>query len=268
MTNENNFDSIGPKENIMCYKRLNRKSQLGYVLAILFICILQGNAFGDGKMYIPDRIPAKIPYQRAFLIHYNDFETLILQSKYEYPQTVDVNSIGWVVPVPSVPELASADADSALYFFLWTSINTSPMVITSKMLLVLVFLCLFLGGILLSVILNMLSPFHKILHIEKAKLDNWIDKTASFIGICCNIIFISIPILLIYGLIAPAGTSHKGQVEVVKAEQVGIYDVKVIKSDSAESIINWMNENGYFLTEKDVVVFDDYVSRVWCFVSA
>lgn len=252
----------------MCYKRLNGKSQLRYKLTILLICILGGNAFGDGKMYIPDGIPAKIPYQRAFLIHYNNFETLILQSKYEYPQTVDVNSVGWVVPVPSVPELASADADAANHFFLWTSISTSPHLIPIRMVLVLIFFLLFFAGILLSVIFNLLSPFHKILRIDKTKLDNLIDKTARFNNICFVIIMVSAPILIVYGLFSTAGTSYKGQVEVVKAEQVGIYDVKVIKSNSAESIINWMNENGYIFTEKDVKVFNDYVSRGWCFVTA
>ena len=219
-------------------------------------------------MYIPDRMPAKIPYQRAFLIHYNNFETLILQSKYEYPQTVDVNSVGWVVPVPSVPELASSDADEANFFFLWTSISTSPNLIRIRMVLVLIFIFLFLASNLLLVILYLLSPFHKILHIEKAKLDNLININLRFVNICFVIILISAPILIVYGLISPAGTSYKGQVEVVKAEQVGIYDVKVIKSDSTESIINWMNDNGYVFTEKDVEVFDDYVSRDWCFITA
>ena len=57
-------------------------------------------------------------------------------------------------------------------------------------------------------------------------------------------------------------------VEVVKAEKAGIYDIKVIQSESAEAIINWLKENAFAFNENDTRVFEDYINRKWCFVVA
>ena len=66
-------------------------------------------------------------------------------------------------------------------------------------------------------------------------------------------------------------TPHLGfsiDVEIVKAEKAGIYDVKVIRSQSAEAILGWLTENGFGFNDNDTQVFKDYVDRGWCFVVA
>ena len=85
-----------------------------------------GTVFGDGKVYVGEGIPADIPYQRAFIIFHENSETLILQSKYELSQSAAVYSLGWVVPVPSVPEIASVDADIAKRFFFFSAWHAKP----------------------------------------------------------------------------------------------------------------------------------------------
>jgi hypothetical protein len=57
-------------------------------------------------------------------------------------------------------------------------------------------------------------------------------------------------------------------VEVIKAEKAGIYDVKVIQSDSAEAIINWLEENAFAFNENDTRIFENYIKQKWCFVVA
>jgi hypothetical protein len=52
------------------------------------------------------------------------------------------------------------------------------------------------------------------------------------------------------------------------AEEVGVYDVKVVKSDSSGDLIEWLNGNGFKFGDSDEAAFDDYVARGWCFVAA
>jgi hypothetical protein len=57
-------------------------------------------------------------------------------------------------------------------------------------------------------------------------------------------------------------------VEIVKTKRVGIYDVTVIRGDSAEPVLAWLRENGFAFDEEDKAVFADHVARGWCFVTA
>jgi hypothetical protein len=226
-----------------------------------FLCT---NAFGDGKMFFyMDKISAGIPYQRAFLIYNEGFETLILQSKYEFSQAADVNSLGWVVPVPSVPEIASVDAEHANLFFLWTSIRTGPVLFTIRSFIVLLVIVIFLASAIIPFVLLLISPIFRIFGLANIKLDKLYDYFPKTVFIS----FALLVIIMIFGLFSTAG-SKLGGVEVVKAEQVGVYDVKVIKGDSTEAIMDWLKENTYSFSEKDTAVFNDYVNRKWCFVTA
>jgi len=49
---------------------------------------------------------------------------------------------------------------------------------------------------------------------------------------------------------------------------VGVYDVKVIRGDSAEAITAWLQENEFAFDQADTAAFDDHVARGWCFVTA
>ena len=95
--------------------------------AVLIFIIggLGEHALGDGKFFV-EKVPPNIPYQRAFILFYESSETLVLQSKYEFSQSEAIDSLGWVVPVPAVPDIASADADIAARFFWKASAHTQP----------------------------------------------------------------------------------------------------------------------------------------------
>lgn len=92
----------------------------------IFLLILTGlvssNARADGKFYwIRESVPPDVPYQRAFLLFDEGTETLVVQSKYELTQSAESDSLAWVVPVPSIPDLANVDTLTADRFFLHLS---------------------------------------------------------------------------------------------------------------------------------------------------
>ncbi|MFO1522595.1 MAG: hypothetical protein U1G05_11255 [Kiritimatiellia bacterium] len=88
---------------------------------LLLLLLSAGSARADGKMYWREAVPPTIPYQRAMIFFRDGVETLVLQSKHELPGPGKAAPIGWVVPVPAVPELASIPADVAHEAFFWST---------------------------------------------------------------------------------------------------------------------------------------------------
>jgi hypothetical protein len=97
------------------------------VIALIVACTTD-TAFADGKMFWREKVPPKIPYQRALILYRDGTETLVLQSRYQIPKTGETTTLGWVVPVPAVPEIASMPADAARHMFTYLSMNSRPRV--------------------------------------------------------------------------------------------------------------------------------------------
>jgi hypothetical protein len=60
----------------------------------------------------------------------------------------------------------------------------------------------------------------------------------------------------------------RSPVDILKAETVGIYDVKVIRGEDATAVTEWLKGNGFGFGETDTKVLDQYVKKGWCFVAA
>jgi len=227
-------------------------------LFILIIGCFGGRALGDGKFFV-EKVPPDIPYQRAFILFHEDSETLVLQSKYELSQSEAIDSLGWVVPVPSVPEIASADADATWISFYKASAHTQPEVTRISGFIfpitVIFFFCCV--GFLLVLLVEYL--FLNKIRLSKAAWQRrlWISLLITFIAF-----------FLMTSIRPRFQASFNVEVEIVKADKAGIYDVKVIRSQSAEAILGWLMENGFGFNDNDAQVFKNYVDRGWCFVVA
>lgn len=228
-------------------------------LCIFIIGCSGGRALGDGKFFVVEKVPPDISYQRGFILFHEDSETLILQSKYEFSQSEAIDSLGWVVPVPSVPEIASVDADVAWTSFYKASWHTQPEVtrisgFISPITVILFFCCV---GFLLVLLAE--YPFLNTIRSSKAAWQRrfWI-----------NLLIIFIAFILMISTRTRFKASFNIEVEIVKAQRAGIYDVKVIRSQSAEAISGWLTENGFDFNDDDADLFKDYVDRGWCFVVA
>lgn len=225
---------------------------------IFIIGSLGGRALGDGKFF-GEEIPPDIPYQRAFILFHEGSETLILQSKYELSQSEAIDSLGWVVPVPSVPDIASADADAARIFFLKASFRTQPDVNRISGFIFPITVIFFFGCVGFMVVLLIEYPILNKIRLSKAAWQRrlWKSVLTTFIAF-----------FLIASTMPHLKSSAGFDVEIVKAEKAGIYDVKVIRSQSAEDILGWLTENDFGFNDNDTQVFKNYIDRGWCFVVA
>ena len=232
------------------------KSVARYMFLVFVLGSLCGRVQGDGKFFV-EKVPPNIPYQRAFLLFYEGSETLVLQSKYEFSQSDDIDTLGWVVPVPAVPEIASADADVAWECFFKTSFAAQPELIRISRSVCIFATIFFLFSLGLLLLLLVEYPILKIIKLSKAA---WLRRLC----ICLTTTFFSFVLMLA----SMPSLGFGVNVDIVKAEKAGIYNVKVIRSQSAEAILGWLRENGFGFSETDKQVFEEYIGREWCFVVA
>ena len=99
-----------------------------FIFWLWALTVISNITYGDGKFYV-EKVPVGVPYQRAILMFEDGKETLLLQSQYKTVKAEDADSIAWVVPVPSVPELATIDADEATFRFYMLGLRSRPNVI-------------------------------------------------------------------------------------------------------------------------------------------
>lgn len=225
------------------------------IFTLFFMVCIISQSMADGKMYWSEKVPPKIPYQRALITFENETQTLVLQSRYEIPQKETPLPLGWVVPVPAVPELASMNADSAKYMFRHLSANSSPTVIEIPVVLFVIFF----GSSILTFLLCALSfivPFPA-----------WFKSRRDIIAkVTYNCILLCFLIGLLFGSLLSAGGSFG--VDIISEQRVGIYDVHIVKSDNSNDLISWLNSQKFNFNEKDKGSFDKYISQGWCFVVA
>lgn len=227
------------------------------VLLLLVIGVLSELTRADGKFFYAERVPVGIPYQRAFILFHEGSQTLVLQSKYELSQSAAVDSLGWVVPVPSVPEIDSVDAVVARKFFSHASRRAQPNLFRISTIFLSMGVLFFLSGIVLLLLCFVEYPFKSKIGLSEVTWRRRLTTAAVVTLVGFVFTFIGAPTMGI-----------AGDIEVIKAKKVGIYDVKVIRSQNAEAILGWLRENGFGFDDSDVHVFEDYVNRKWCFVVA
>ena len=239
-----------------------------FVFLLIIICNFSSKSFADGRFYNTERIPDKIPYQRAFLIFHEGSETLILQSKYEFLKDVTISGLGWVVPVPSTPEIMSFEPDKANGFFSMAAMTTQPKIIRISEIFFLIFLSVSVIFIIIYLIyFIILILIYSILKLFYLPTQKWHSAMKPFLRYLI-LFFAALLYLLLYALPCLNSVKSSADVDVIKSEQVGIYDVQVIKSDSEKAVLDWLSENNFAYSDNDITVFKDYIEKQWCFVVA
>lgn len=225
-------------------------------LAVFVVMVSVCSSLADGMVFVREEVPPNIPYQRALILYQDGKETLILQSKFEMPGSVSTNTVlGWVVPVPSVPQLSSMKSNEGFVLFRTLGWRSSPDVTEISMIIMGIVFCLSLLLIFVLLVLLIISAFLPRWHLDRSRL----VRIMFYAFIVCYFLMLS-------GLFAMSGGS--GGVEVVESSQVGIYDAKVIKATGSADLIAWLSENGFAFPPEVKPVLDDYIKSGWCFVVA
>lgn len=220
---------------------------------LCLLCSAAGSARADGKMYWRENVPPSIPYQRAVIFFQDGVETLVLQSKYQMPGPGKAAPIGWVVPVPAVPELASVSADHATDIFNNLARSTAPQVTKFAM--------IFLDGLLLlAALLGLLFVRMVFSRAQGREL----VRQRTFLYGSLSATFL---LLLVVVPQLPRSRGDSG-VEVLRSVRIGIYTAEVIKAKAPGDLNAWLQHNGFSHGEADTAALTDYISRGWCFVAA
>lgn len=207
------------------------------------------DVMADGRMVWKENIPPKIPYQRALILFKHGVETLILQSKYEIPPSTAKQTLGWVVPVPSNPEVASMPADKASELFSHINYASQPNVFRIVYIPIIAFEVAWVLSAILYLI-SFCSPY--------------LDKHRIKIGLFFLFgLFVSIA-----GSLFLPQSSQYSNVDIIAEHRVGIYNVQVVKSRDSGDMIAWLNANEFRFTEQDKTAIESYIAKGWCFVVA
>ncbi|MFP4029023.1 MAG: DUF2330 domain-containing protein [Candidatus Brocadiia bacterium] len=210
--------------------------------AVVILCFVSPVLWADGKFYyVREEVPPSIPYQRALILKEPGEETLLLQSRYEFSGDRKPQTMGWVVPVPSVPELASMPAHRATEVFRSLSFFLQPHVVQLS---------------------------HFVFMIPVVLCVVWaIVKARQGKGILGPLVIGFLLAMLTISFTTSLGVARVG-VTVLKSDDVGPYDVKVIKADKPATLVKWLQERGFGFEESDREAFQGYIDRGWCFVAA
>lgn len=225
---------------------------------VVLACALLGlaSAHADGKMFWTERVPPQIPYQRALVLFDEGTQTMVLQSQFQGADGMVRPTVGWVVPVPSVPELASMPADAAHSMFRYMGLVTGP---RQTHLGIYGAMAWLIGTA--AVTLAALVVGAKPLSERLPRLRVALERSAK-IGIGVSVLVIG-PVFLCPGL-----ARSESSVDVVSTQQVGVYDVQVIRASDSGGLIEWLNSHSFVFGAEDRAAMDGYLAEGWCFVVA
>ncbi len=269
---------------------------LNYWLYLLF-CFCSP-LYADGKFFYNDHGPRDLPYQRAILTFDGESETLLIQSSYHGVPS----DVAWVVPVPSLPEVATLPEGLA-----WVTFNNLAKRTRTEY----IYLDLYALGILVSLVLLILlfrliiRGFIKYSKIKDPHLDKKILKIlvraflvsliipfvlvafypeqwefmvklfiftgiAGILSLCSPVpTFATLFILFLLSIIAvPNFSNSSSGVNVYSKFESGPYEVQIIDAENGLEIINWLKQEGFHYTKEDESVFNNYIKQKWYFVTA
>lgn len=223
---------------------------------ILVIALLLGigECLADGRFFSPGSIPLNVPFQRAAIFFDGEREILVVQSKYDAGNAEALTALGWVVPVPAVPEVGTLNSDSAGFLFDLLDWATRPELDS-------LFRYYFWPLLVLLVI-------RLVLRIQAGRKiptrgRRWL--LGSYGG---NTVLILLLLILAGNSPRSGMIAAPAPVQVVMEQTIGSYDIKVVKADEAGALVGWLNRHGFRYDAADEKVFADYIARRWAFVTA
>lgn len=218
-------------------------------LLVSLVLLARCQALADGKLYGRDRVPPEIPYQRAIIFFSENRETLLIQSRVGgAPNLVD-ETLGWVIPCPSVPELSTMSVHDSENLFRILSFLSRPYVVDMKQ--------VFLAGSVIVAWVGLVCWALGAMRSGRLTL----GKAAT------SLMLFFVAVILSIGLFGRSISATFHGITVLRNEAVGIYDVQVVRAEEGAGLISWLQEGGFQFEASDRIVLDEYIRAGWCFVA-
>jgi len=228
---------------------------VAFISGVLGVFLLSSVAVGDG-FYSPEaayQASVGIPLQRAIVVHRDGVETLVVESTMETASP----TVGWILPLPAPPTSLEVDESRTLWTFLM-GVHGEAIAIRRPDLnlnlfglhvgLPLLWCIVAIGGIVFALWARGLG---------------WLEWSQL-------VILVGTAALPMYLIFRPSPTiNDRAQLDVLREEQVGSYNVSVLRAESSGALVQWLGEQD--LRPLDDVgrrLVDDYVGRGWCFTVA
>lgn len=224
-----------------------------HIILIIGLFIGSPIVFGDGKFYYQNNLAADFKaYQRAVLSYHNSWENLVIQPAYSGPP----KEFGWIIPVPSFPQLVNLKANKLTSFLYRIERECRPEIYHASFIILwgvsIVFLIVFLYDILC-----ILSHYCKFLFSTRPSIfpSSSLARLLSlaFVFGCC--VF---PAIFARSMSFGGSASSIDQVHVYLDQTFEDYRVRIISSSADSALTDWLNENSFSYSPKDVDTFSHY----------
>jgi hypothetical protein len=203
-------------------------------------------ARADGG-YVPEKVIRKlpeIPAQCALVAFRNGNETIIVESELEGQG----RNFGWIIPVPSKPDLIEAAAPGTLKSL---ASGIQPIIVHDISELVEGITVLCLTALFLTIIWAL-------------KGVSYLLKLAAFLMV----------LFIFFGLLSPkvaeklGHSSASGGAKVLEKSKVGSYAISVLAADNADALYGWLQAEDLAIPDALRPTVNDYTRRGWKFVMA
>lgn len=239
---------------------------------LFILLLLPFIAAGNGKVWPQpsiEGVPPDIPYQRALIVHHDNEQVLILQTRFDPVEEITEESeYCWVIPVPSEAEFEFLNAPTIENVFRRVDSLTYPNVIKISKILQRAALVLLVTWFVLSIIFCLVCPMLLLSFNVK-----WLHKRKKILTIIASIGIIIPPIIFlavfstVFGYFLGGMPSHiRGGVQVIRSQSVGPYDAFLLKAETSSDLRDWLTENGFAYYEEDEPVLEEYIEKGWFFV--
>lgn len=212
------------------------RAAVATMLAVVLTAMWASSARADGKAYFVAKPSAEMPGQQALICYENGVETLAIETRLVGEGT----ECAWVVPLPARPEVSPATAGvfPSLRAMFVPQVTTYSGWTGVGVVLVLIGLTLVYSG-------------------------GWRGIGITFV-------------LLILGFLALMPTLGKARgsggpiagVSVVDRQLAGSFEVVTLEASKGDSLLAWLKDNGFALSERDAPVIDAYIKENWVFVAS
>lgn len=206
------------------------------MLMVLAVLGWAGPARGDGCAFFIAKPMAEMPGQQALIAYENGIQTLAIETRL----TGQGTDCAWVVPLPARPEVSAASTGvfPSLRAMCLPAIDryrefTAPLVV-----LVIIGLVLMVTG-------------------------GW--RGIALVGFLLLLGLVTLMPTLVK--VRSAGGAVAG-VRVVDRKVVGAFEVVTLDASKGESLLGWLKENGFNVSERAGPVIEQYIKEGWCFVAS